>query len=262
MEACSSAAYNYQDSADDEGVDGACRTCRNEHCCFPLTTCLEDADCEEALECYATCADAACMVSTCNNAAHGPLTAKIAPDWACRSRHCLAECDGTELCTTVFYWSDPECRTCVHDSCCAQTRACSEDAECLLYVLCQSDCDDAACREACDHMYSVGAGLDHARAYCMASDCSAACSEPARTCGGFSGMEAPCETCLHNHCCAEGEACGTSAECAAVHICMGACGADTVCQDECVANGTAEGVALYQALTTCQAAQCATYCGG
>jgi hypothetical protein len=260
MEACSGAAFNYQDSNDDQGTDGACRACRNEHCCSPLTTCLEDPQCEEAFECYATCPDSACMLSVCNNAEHRPDLWKIAPDWACRSRYCLAECNASESCSAVF-GTEGACQTCVHGSCCAETKACSEDTECIIYAFCRRDCNgDSACETACDSAYWIGGGREWVREYCLASQCSTDCAEPARTCGGFAYSPAGCVTCMDQNCCAEGQACGTSAECAGVHMCIVACGGDTACQDECLAIGAGAAVTLHQQLTTCQTAQCAVEC--
>jgi len=143
---------------------------------------------------------------------------------------------------SVFFYSDGACQPCVQDSCCAESKACSDDSECLLYWMCRRDCGiDAACKVACDATYWMGGGLNWVREYCLASQCATPCSEPARTCGAFDYSPAACASCMDQHCCAEGEACGTSADCAGVHMCMVACGADSACQDECVALGTATG---------------------
>jgi hypothetical protein len=175
MDACTGAAYNYQDNNDDANNNGACRACRSEHCCEPLTTCLEDADCEEAFECYGTCPDSACMQSVCNNAEHAQLLIKIAPEWACRSRYCLAACNAEPICSTVFY-SQGDCQTCTHANCCAETKACSEDVECVQHALCVHACADYACQVACDSTYWIGAGLDYARQYCLSSHCTTECT--------------------------------------------------------------------------------------
>jgi hypothetical protein len=262
MEACTGPAFNYQDTNNDQGTDGACRACRSEHCCQTLTTCLEDADCEEALECYASCADSACMISQCNNAEHRPYLWKIAPDWACRSRYCLVECQAADYCSAVFGGIHDDCMTCQHDSCCAETRTCSEDVDCIIHALCTRDCDgDAACEVACDLTYWGGGGLNHVREYCLASQCDAECGLPLATCGGFDESVEACGTCMTQSCCGEGWTCGTSAECAGIHICMDACGSDTACQNECLAHGTAAGVTAYQALMSCRSTQCAAQCG-
>jgi hypothetical protein len=200
------------------------------------------------------------MTEECNNGDHLPLLTKIAPELACRSRYCVDECRGEDRCSGAFYF-EANCKVCVHDSCCAEMAACSEDAECIQYFLCRDQCGALpSCKDACAIAQPIGAGLNHVREYCLASNCSTACEATARTCGGLGGMQATCKTCMEANCCDEGQACGTSAECAAVYVCIDACGDDTACQDECLETGDEPGIAAYQTLTTCRTTSCATEC--
>jgi hypothetical protein len=248
--------YNSFDAPDD-----ACRACENLHCCNEIAACWHDAECVDAIECFSTCADHDCMVSLCNDAEHTAYLTKVAPQWACRSRYCVAECETVDSCSAVFVY-EPPCSTCLHDSCCAENRACSEDVECIEYMICRAQCgaNDHACRDDCRARHWKGGGRDSVRVNCMNSRCQTECGLAARGCGRLEHDSTTCLSCNDLHCCTEAEACGTNADCAGVFLCMTACHGDAACEATCRLLGVPSGVALYDQLATCRAASCASEC--
>lgn len=202
------------------------------------------------------------MLSRCNDDWHKQLQVKIVPDWACRNRYCFAECEAAaDDCSTAFGWS--KCGPCVHDKCCTETKACSDDVDCLLHAFCRMHCPDSECMAACDSAHWIGGGLDWVWNYCLNRSCPGCRFVPLpmkAICGGFTGMTGTCQACMDKSCCAEGEACGTNAACAGVHMCVEACGADASCKSKCMVMGAPEGVSLLETLSVCQSTNCASEC--
>jgi polyhydroxybutyrate depolymerase len=254
--ACGAAAcgenYGYYQVPDD-----ACRACWNEHCCDERRACLENADCQDADECFNTSTD----WDACTRDEHYAGRLAFAPLVACHSRYCGDLCAyGTQPCG--YFWFPLTCQTCVHDNCCAEFKACSDDAACLEHAFCSEPCaGDPTCLAECDALYWAGGGPDHTRLYCQASKCATACAVTPASCGGLPTGAAACDTCLEQQCCAEGEACGTDPECASVAICERACGGDAGCRRLCQELGTTAGVARHRTRASCLGTRCAAECG-
>ena len=65
---------------------------------------------------------------------------------------------------------------------------------------------------------------------------------------------------MRESCCAEEEACGTSADCQAAFLCLAGCRGDTACHENCRRLASPAGLVLYDAEAACRAANCAAWC--
>ncbi|MBN1773741.1 MAG: hypothetical protein JXB32_20940 [Deltaproteobacteria bacterium] len=250
-----SADYGYFDARDDE-----CRACRNLHCCNEMTTCWHDVECVDALECFTSCPDTECMLRECNDTEHFGYSIRLAPDWACRNRYCNAECDEEGDCSVVMGYT-ATCADCVRENCCAEISAWNNDAEAIVFAYCLSSCGMiASCRTNCFARYWRGGGLCWVQDNCIRGSCAAECGMGPATCGDLPYGDYTCTACMHSHCCAEAEACGTSVECAGVFLCLAGCAGDIACHDNCRRLGRPEGVALYDVEATCRVEHCVTQC--
>lgn len=91
----------------------ACTQCNEGSCCAELTACLGDAAC------------AGCIGG---DAAQCPKTSLDDAFDACQARHCASVCFPTDACPYVS--GDTSCAACLETTCCAEFKACSEEAAC------------------------------------------------------------------------------------------------------------------------------------
>ena len=81
------------------------------------------------------------------------------------------------------------------------------------------------------------------------------------TCGGLGSDNAACDSCMHDSCCDEAEACGTTTSCLSYWDCTLACNGDPSCQNQCEYTYPG-GIAPYEGLRDCLLDSCYSECVG
>jgi hypothetical protein len=167
--------------------------------------------------------------------------------------------------------TDPVCDSCFSASCCGTGVTCHANTECSLLFECIQNCTDDNCITTCQGDHPTGMTDVNALFNCITTSCSAQCTSApvdagggadAGMCGGYGAQDPTCNACLDGSCCTEAAACGASADCDTLFSCVQACAqGDTACQNTCATNSP-NGVATYNAFTSCMSNACSTACSG
>lgn len=149
----------------------SCAACVDEMCCNEAIACGGEAACQEAADCFAGCADAACR-ARCATFYTRPDTLFALS--ACRVSNCGAQCGSTcgELSSGI-----PGCQACREAACCTEGAACSKNPSCGRRDLCQVNCAaSTSCPTDCDTQIPEGTNDYSAWLICIGA-CADACPE-------------------------------------------------------------------------------------
>ncbi|HEY8038804.1 MAG TPA: hypothetical protein VIF15_03390 [Polyangiaceae bacterium] len=134
------------------------------------------------------------------------------------------------------------CHQCIAAQCCAQSNACSADADCTSLLSCEASCADAACQSRCQATYPGGVGPFQDFLGCVTGRC-AVC--------GQAGVGDACTS--SSNTCAPGLTCGGA-------FCTRSCSGDADCAGAYDDGKNQSGGANVCALDASQATVCFPTC--
>ncbi len=163
--------------------------------------------------------------------------------------------------------SSAGCKTCLNTNCSNEAAACGTSTACQAFGTCADPCTNQACIQGCLQKNSDPSAS--ALTTCFNTSCTSCLTAPAPSgtagtggnpaaCPAAAG-DAPCDTCLKQHCCPQINTCNADATCVSVaQQCDGSC-TDSACLVSCAQqNGNASATAL----ATCANTSCSTCASG
>ena len=202
-------------------------------CLDEVTDCGDGTHCADFLDCAEACGTDQACVDGCATE-HPEGLSDYRDLYFCQCDDCTEECADLEGCQRPecgVSYADPTCNECNEAACCAETKACTDDAACLA---CATDpnADPAAC---------AANALLQAMRQCNGGSCVDECW----TSCGF-GNDGECGDCIHS-CCDVSVACALDADC---HACATGTGAGLECA------GNEKLSAFFDCLQTCDGDPC------
>jgi hypothetical protein len=127
-------------------IEPACAACMQAQCEAPLAACRSDEACCEDYTCLAACpsGDAICRAGCLDPP--GRRSDLVAAMDDCRRQACAEACLGGG---DMDYGWPEVCGACLNDRCWQETAACTRSAVCETEIVCDADCWDPGCIEAC-----------------------------------------------------------------------------------------------------------------
>jgi hypothetical protein len=165
------------------------------------------------------------------------------------------------------------CNGCLGAACCDGLGACETSPDCMALALCLGVCgspgSSATCAADCYAKHPNGKSMLDALLTCDASSCRSECEGDfgpvgaafGQICFGVPQFGTTCNECLTDSCCLEIGQCEGDPACAALSDCVGACGGDAACVNQCV-NAHPTGLDKLKAVLSCDASHCASDCAG
>jgi cysteine-rich repeat protein len=193
----------------------------------------------------------------------------------------------------------PACKSCLDAGCCGESQSCNADPQCSSLLTCVFQCGNSeACQQQCIGQFPGGLPELQKLGQCVEdTGCSDLCANGAGGLGGAGGAagaagsgafggggsagsiggsagsggglscevlstgDPQCDACYQDQCCDQGSACVNNAACLDVLDCLGSCGDEPFCQQQCVDNNP-EGANLLFGVIECINGPCSFACGG
>ncbi len=152
----------------------ACQTCAESVCCEVGYAANLQPVFWDYLRCIRACHDDACFQACASDHPKGQL---IYATWlGCLGTSCASECQISPSYTCGANYAAP-CDTCVAASCCAQSTACYQDADCVGIDQCAKACGaDSACVGGCQTGGEADAKWTALRS-CLTGACAGSCGQ-------------------------------------------------------------------------------------